>query len=67
MGDPKYGRKDINLHASKMGVTTQLLHAYKLKFSNMPEHLSNLEGKTVEAPLPQEFNRVKKLILAEHN
>jgi len=43
-----------------------LLHAYKLKFTNMPEHLNNLEGKTVEASLPSEFNRVKKLILAEH-
>jgi len=66
LGDPKYGRKDVNIQATKMGVTTQLLHAYKLKFTNMPEHLNNLEGKTVEASLPSEFNRVKKLILAEH-
>lgn len=65
MGDPKYGDSSVNAKASKVGVTTQLLHAYKLVFTNMPEELAELEGKTVEAPLPEEFLRVKKLIMAE--
>ncbi len=62
-GDAKYGDRRINGRLKKHGVTTQLLHAFRLSFKNMPEGLDALEGKTIEAPLPREFKRVKELLV----
>ncbi|MDO4746018.1 MAG: RluA family pseudouridine synthase [Bacillota bacterium] len=64
-GDIKYGNRKANELLKKHGVTTQLLHAYKLKFTHMPEELAGLEGKVVEAPLPADFARVKEVLIAE--
>ena len=61
-GDAKYGSSKVNACLKKHGVTTQLLHAYKLKFTGMLGELADLEGKTVEAALPKEFVRVRKLL-----
>lgn len=65
LGDPKYGSDIGNFQAARLGITTQLLHAYRLEFNNMPEELSSLEGKAVEAPLPAEFEKIKKTIEQE--
>lgn len=62
-GDVKYGNRKANGILKKHGITTQLLHAYKLKFTNMPEELSALEGKEIEAPLPADFARVKEILI----
>jgi 23S rRNA pseudouridine955/2504/2580 synthase len=49
IGDTKYGdRKNNQQMKEKFGLTTQLLHAYKLV----------LDGIVVEAPLPEEFQRI---------
>ena len=67
LGDPKYGSSRGNSQAAKLGVSTQLLHAYRLEFNNMPEELSYLEGKVVEVPLPGEFEKIKRAIIEEGN
>lgn len=62
-GDAKYGDRRVNEKLKKIGVTTQLLHAYKLKFSHMDKGLEVLDEITVEAPLPSEFQRVRELLI----
>lgn len=50
IGDPKYGIPAVNAHFRKsVGLTCQLLHAYRIKFS---------DGREVTAPLPAIFERV---------
>ncbi|MGN0703860.1 MAG: RluA family pseudouridine synthase [Lentihominibacter sp.] len=65
LGDPKYGTGISSSRAAELGITTQLLHAYRLEFNNMPDELAYLEGRSIEAPLPSEFERIRKLIRAE--
>ena len=36
-------------------ITTQLLHAYQLKFGGLEGNFAYLNGKTVKAKLPEEF------------
>lgn len=62
-GDVKYGGSKITEYLKKQGISTQLLHAYKLKFAGMPEELKSLEGKTVEAPLPADFAKAKEKLI----
>lgn len=62
-GDIKYGDNKTSDYLRKQGISTQLLHAYKLKFTEMPEELSALEGKTVQASLPADFARAKKKLI----
>lgn len=62
-GDIKYGDKKTSDYLRKQGISTQLLHAYKLKFTEMPEELSALEGKTVQAPFPADFARAKQKLI----
>ncbi len=60
IGDAKYGRPAVNRWASKeFSWTTQLLHAYKLEFSGPKDVLAYMEGKTVEAGFPDDFERIK--------
>lgn len=61
-GDAKYGNQRINDDLKEMGVTTQLLHAYKLKFGKMPAEYSEIDGRTIEAPLPARFSKVKEAL-----
>jgi len=54
IGDTKYGNPQSNrLMKAKFGLTTQLLHAYKLV----------IEGKVVEAPIPDEFQRITGVLI----
>lgn len=76
IGDSKYGtsRRGVkaNERVRKLGVTTQLLHAYRLEFGDMPgtdegapagfEELSGLE---VRAAVPEAFEQVWKEIKEE--
>ena len=64
-GDSKYGDPAVNRRLKKEGITTQLLHACRLEFKGSIEGLEYLEGTTAEAPLPSEFNRARKLLLAD--
>jgi hypothetical protein len=45
----------------KYGVTTQLLHAYRLSFGDIPEEYTELAGirnLEVRADIPKDFQRV---------
>jgi 23S rRNA pseudouridine955/2504/2580 synthase len=54
IGDTKYGNPQINrLMKAKFGLTTQLLHAYKLV----------IDGNVVEAPIPEEFQRITGVLI----
>lgn len=65
-GDSKYGDRKINQNLKKYKISTQLLHAYKLKFTDMPNEFEYLNGKIVEAPLPAEFRRVKDILISDN-
>ncbi len=68
IGDTKYasqnGRpaaevKRINGYMqSRFGLSTQLLHAYRLDFRDTTEGLGYLTGRSFEAPLPAGFERI---------
>ncbi len=64
-GDSKYGSRRENAWLKKHGITTQLLHAYKLRFARMPANFAGLSGREIEAPLPAEFLRAKKLLMTD--
>lgn len=64
-GDAKYGSAGINMHLKKRGITTQLLHAFKLRFSESMDELGALKGKTVTSPLPAEFSRIRDMLISE--
>ena len=64
-GDSKYGTLTAGRRANdklkKYGVTTQLLHAGRLSFGDIPEKytaLAGLRNKEIKAPVPAEFRRV---------
>ena len=59
IGDTKYGRAYINeIFRKKCGVKYQLLHAWQLRFDEMPDELKKLKQKTFEAKIPQLFENV---------
>lgn len=63
VGDGKYGDRKINERLKKdMGVTTQLLHAYRLEFNDMEGKFAYLNGNTVKAEIPQSFKNTAKLL-----
>ena len=69
LGDAKYGSDSANRWASdKLGLNTQLLHAYKLEFEKCTEDgtLSYLQGKTIQAQLPENFRRIKEKIFGNN-
>ena len=63
IGDSKYGNDAVNRYVKeKYGLTTQLLHAYKLRFGLCKEDgpLSYLSGREFECSLPERVQRIKK-------
>ena len=69
IGDVKYGNPGINRWAAaKLGLSTQLLHAQKLEFSHCTDSsvLAYLQGKTIEACLPEKFMRIKENIFGKN-
>ena len=69
LGDAKYGSDSANRRASdKLGLNTQLLHAYKLEFEKCENDgvLAYLQGKTIEAQLPENFRRIKDKIFGNN-
>lgn len=65
LGDPKYGSEKANAACRKYGITRQLLHAYRVEFSSLPEDAGTVfpEG-CLTAPLPQDF---MNLLAAVHD
>lgn len=61
VGDIKYGNNVINSEFRKSyGVKRQLLHAYKMIFNGLSGELEYLNGKIVEAEVPEDFKCAEK-------
>ncbi|NLD18736.1 MAG: RluA family pseudouridine synthase [Clostridiales bacterium] len=61
IGDVKYGNRKVNYEMKeKYGLTTQLLHAYKLEFDKMPNGFRLLDSKVIKSELPPDFERIMK-------
>ncbi|MDY5987637.1 MAG: RluA family pseudouridine synthase [Lachnoclostridium sp.] len=59
IGDYKYGDRKINqYYKEKYGLTSQLLHAYRLEFPQMSGVLKAVSGMCVTAPLPALFTKI---------
>ena len=58
-GDYKYGNRAFNDTLKKeYGLSSQLLHAYRLNFPKCDGDLSRLSGKELQAPLPPLFQKI---------
>ena len=64
-GDPKYGDRRINGMLKESGVSSQLLHACRLEFSEDigEPAVAGLAGKVVEAELPGKFRKAEADLL----
>ena len=59
IGDTKYGSEKVNRKYAKMGVTSQMLHAYRLVFpKSEDERFTKLSGLTLICEEPDLFKRV---------
>ena len=59
LGDVKYGDRTFNKKfKEKYNLKNQLLHARFIEFNNMQGMLEYLNGKVIEAPLPDIFNKI---------
>ena len=58
LGDPTYGNRG---HNEKVGIHRQLLHASQI---SLPHPITG-KPLTISAPLPEDFERIKKNLLAE--
>lgn len=66
IGDIKYGSPSGNAYArQKYGLTTQFLHAYKIKFENCPEMFEYLNGREFSAPMPPELEKIRTDMFGE--
>jgi 23S rRNA pseudouridine955/2504/2580 synthase len=60
VGDAKYGDRDVNGHIAKtFGLTTQFLHASKMRINKGEGSLSYLSGAVFESPLPEDLRRIR--------
>ncbi len=56
VGDSKYGNRHVNeMVKKKFGVTSQLLHAYKLVFGGMEGKFGYIDGLEVKTGIPEAF------------
>lgn len=63
LGDYKYGDAGTNACCRKLGIKSQMLHAYRVEFpQRLPEHFKNLEGRTLTAPLSDAFLQLGRLL-----
>lgn len=59
LGDFKYGNSEANQKLKKeFGLTSQLLHAYRLEFPEMKGELENLSGQVFLAKPPELFEHI---------
>lgn len=59
IGDYKYGDPDLNRkYRETFGIRTQMLHAYRLVFPDLPGEYSRLSGREFIAPVPEVFHRI---------
>ncbi|MGN0157305.1 MAG: pseudouridine synthase [Lachnospiraceae bacterium] len=62
VGDAKYGNALVNQRFLKNGITSQMLHAFSLVFTNMPKELSDLSNRTIICKEPDTFMNLKKIL-----
>ena len=58
IGDGKYGLKSENIVYKRMGLNSQFLHSYELKFPEIKGEFGYLSGKCFKAPLPERLEKV---------
>lgn len=62
IGDYKYGNRKVNgFYKDKFQISSQLLHAYRVVFPLMEEPFRYLSEKEFVAPLPEIFEKIKRL------
>lgn len=63
IGDEKYGNRESNRKLQgRFQLSSQLLHAQRLTVYKGYEALAYLEGTTIVAPLPQQFERIRNAL-----
>lgn len=68
IGDPKYGDPAVNKEMKRrFGLTTQLLHAYKLEFGKCPPGYEYLDGRTIRSAKPENFKRIQEELIGKVN
>lgn len=66
IGDAKYGSRLVNDRVKhEFGLTTQLLHAYKLEFFGFTGKFSYLNGKIIQMSPPADFIKVRDAVLQD--
>lgn len=61
VGDQKYGDASFNhFYEEKYGLHHQLLHAYKVRFHDIKNELSYLNGLEITAKIPSDFEKIIK-------
>lgn len=58
IGDGKYGLKSENTTYRRMGLNSQFLHSYEIKFPEVEGDFSYLSGKSFKADLPDRLKKV---------
>ena len=58
IGDGKYGLKSENTTYRRMGLNSQFLHSYEIKFPDVDGDFSYLSGKSFKADLPERLKKV---------
>ncbi|MDR1953556.1 MAG: RluA family pseudouridine synthase [Clostridiales Family XIII bacterium] len=61
IGDAKYGDRNVNRYTEKaFGLTTQFLHAYRMRINRGEGSLAYLQGAVFESGLPENLKRIKE-------
>ena len=58
IGDGKYGLKSENTLYRRMGLNSQFLHSYEIKFPEVEGYFAYLSGMTYKADLPEKLRKV---------
>ena len=58
IGDGKYGLKSENTTYRRMGLNSQFLHSYEIRFPEVDGDFSYLSGKSFKADLPERLKKV---------
>lgn len=58
IGDGKYGLKSENTTYRRMGLNSQFLHSYEIKFPEIDGEFAYLSGKSFKADLPERLKKV---------
>ena len=67
IGDVRYGNEAVNRYFRKAGVRSQLLHACRLEFPPLDGLFSGLSERSVVAPEPESFLRMRRFCESSAN